>query len=398
MLLTLAPVFLGACNDHVFREVNNICSPTATPKEEQAEDIPADILLVVDNSGSMCEEQENLVRNFFRDECPITDWANIPVEYKNPTPETVAVLSQSCGFIQILATYDNDFRIGVVSTDATLCDNRLDTAFSTNEMSPHFCGVNPEPWGRRPQRGCLQADPAAEKKFIQNGDPDIQATFAAMINRVQTHGSPFERGLDAMRILLDDEADKHPDCQNDGSDFLREDARLVVIIISDEDDCSHSDGAGFLDENASETTCEESQPPWQLAPPNPLPSNCYDSSQREKLTAVSEYVDFLNTLKGPDKVSVAVIAGSTSAENGVLISAGCKVGDEASGNPGSPDGNCRPPGGQSNFTQNVGDICHPDHEGEVCCDADPGTRYYAFADPWTMRSKTAFARKASARP
>jgi len=372
---------VSGCNDHVFTLVETVCSPTDTPKEEQAEDVPADILLVVDNSGSMCAEQDNLVANFFRDDCEIEDLNNIPQELKNPTPEKVAELSRTCGFIQILALYDNDFRIGVTSTDVSGCDNRQGWANIDDEDDPNFCKLNVEPWGRNPQRGCLQAPEGADKKFIENGDENIQETFAGMIGRLQTHGSPFERGLDAMRLVLDPDAEgKDPACEDDGRDFLRDDARLVVIFVSDEDDCSHADGAYGFTNDAGNDTCMDTDP-YYYANEDGIqvrPSACYAGTaddQHAALAPVSDYIDFLNELKGPDKVSVAVIAGGTLADDGEVLIGGCSVGDD-----GRPAGGCRESRGLSNYSKQPGDPCHVDHPDGACCDADPGTRYFQFAD------------------
>jgi len=359
---------MAGCNDHVFTFVEDVCSPTLAPTVQQPEDLPADILLVIDNSGSMCEEQENLVENFFDPDCPITDLDNVPDDLRNPSPEKVQELSQSCGFIQILAAFDNEFRVGVITTDVGQCDNRFAIAESEAHAQAGFiCAGQAFPnWGRRPQRGCMQGAPGRDKKFIAKGDTDIGEAFTSTLDNIQTFGSGFERGLDAMEVFLDGDSVRAPGCEDDLDNFIRQDARLIVIFVTDEDDCSHADGAfGAVDENTGES-CDN---PTESQPPNRDPpaysSDCYE--KRDVLSPVSRYSDFLNSYKGvgnEDRVSVAVIAGGVFDANGGIVPAGCKI-----SNQGNPDGACEPAFGQSL-------TCAPE---DNCCDSDSGDRYFTFA-------------------
>src|SRR4051812_32250712 len=89
--------------------VRTINGDVAVPKQQAA-----DILVVVDNSGSMFEEQDNLAKNFLNQvaaECPLQDLKNIPADFKNPAPELYTGNGPlaKCGFIQLVAAFDNDF-------------------------------------------------------------------------------------------------------------------------------------------------------------------------------------------------------------------------------------------------------------------------------------------------
>src|SRR5437667_293891 len=66
---------------------------------------PLDILFVVDNSGSMTEEQLALSQTIYKDGCPIDDLQNVPEALLNPEPGSPVLeeLTQVCGFAQILA-------------------------------------------------------------------------------------------------------------------------------------------------------------------------------------------------------------------------------------------------------------------------------------------------------
>lgn len=370
-LLVLAP----ACNEHTF-EVIEPCAIGSVEEQVPLEAAKkADILLVIDNSGSMCEEQANLALNFFDSNCPITDLNNIPKEYKNPPNDVVNELAKDCGFIQILAAYDNDFRVGVITTDVGPCDNRF--GYAESETVGIFqCDGEPFPnWGRRPQRGCLQAPDYAEQKFIRRTDTDIAQRFNDTLDVIETFGTGFERGLDAMDIFLNSAGDdRTAGCETDGDDFLRDDAQLVVIFLTDEEDCSHEPSDVLPDENDGES-CTGLELSYSQRPVQLSTESCY--TETESLTPVSHYVEALKDLRGDD-VRVAVIAGGLFDDDGNVTAGACRVGGG-----GAPDSNCHPSHGNSNFNA-ANQQCDPtrvqaEHGFPECCEADAGDRYFSLA-------------------
>ncbi len=136
---------------------------------EQALRSAADLLFVVDNSGSMSEEQTNLTSN---------------VE----------------SFITTMVEVDADWQIGVITTD-----------------SPSF-------------RGDIihydDADP--ESEFVTQATPG-------------TGGSGDEQGNEMAYQSLSPGGDAGP-----GSDFLRDEARLNIVVISDETDSSRSPWVDYV--------------------------------------------------------------------------------------------------------------------------------------------------------
>ena len=78
------------------------------------------------------------------------------------------------------------------------------------------------------QRGRLQGEPP----IITPETPDYQDVFASNI-RVGTGGYPIERGLSAALAAVTPPLTTH---ENEG--FIREDATLAIIVVSDENDCS----------------------------------------------------------------------------------------------------------------------------------------------------------------
>ncbi|OGQ25804.1 MAG: hypothetical protein A2138_12325 [Deltaproteobacteria bacterium RBG_16_71_12] len=380
-------LLVSSCNRRVFEKVENTCLKTVATDIPVPTEKAADILIVVDNSGSMAEEQQNLVENFLNQdagECPLQDLANIPSEYKNPVRSLYTsggVLSR-CGFIQLLSAFENDFRVGVITTDVGICDNRI----------PDSQGG--DAWGFRPQRGCLQPDSApggSGRKLISatdltdadNGNDDFAQRFRSTLENIQTFGSPFERGLDAVDLFFNAAADtRAPGCEGDLGTFRRDDAALVVIFLTDEEDCSHGQGGMlevFGNENDGEV-CGEF-PEHFL---NVQPAKCY--ANPEELSPVDGYVDSL--LAADANVKVAVIAGGVG-DAGSITPSGCRV--SGSGTPEGGDTNgdgvndsCYESGGLSNFTgAGPNNPCGPDTaaaRGDLpCCVADAGSRYYQLA-------------------
>ena len=153
-----------------------------------------DVLWVVDNSGSMQPRQENLARNFG-------------------------------AFITEFTRNSIDYRIAITTTDIFK------------------------------EKGAFVGSP----KIITPATPSSATVFANNI-RVGTNGSPYEVGLDAAKLSLDLQAQANAGavmacqaaCKTDNTcksqcpmntefNFLRRDAYLYLIFVSDEEDRSSQD-------------------------------------------------------------------------------------------------------------------------------------------------------------
>jgi len=329
--------------------------PIETPPGPQG-NRPLDILFVVDNSGSMAEEQAALARTIYKSECPIADLNAVPEALLDPKPGLLERLKTVCGFSQILAAYDRDFRVGVITTDVDACDNFI----------PQVMGG--DAWGFRPQRGCLQ--PTADgQKVLTRDDVDLANKFREIVTGLGTFGSPYERGFDAVDDFL--VGDTFSDsCAGDRDAFLRDGAQLLVVFVSDEDDCSHADDTlGFDDETLHTCGADLSS----VTPPH-NPSECYAPGAH--LVPVADFAQHLADVKGAD-VSVAVIAGAVDS-GAELVASGCRPGGAST--PQTPDSACHLSEGASNAT-GPGEPCDPvTLGGEQCCTADPAKRYLELRD------------------
>ncbi len=362
VLALAALVCAGGCpNEHVFQVIDPCSSQTVAVAPVPVTN-KSDILIVVDNSASMCEEQANLRNNFFLDGCAID--VNDPPSPADVTDEMLA----GCGFVQALYAFDLDFRLGVITTDVGLCDNRTLQAGKAERACE---GVEPD-WGRRPQRGCLQAPADAERKYLQRGDADLDDKFAAILAGVKTYGSAIERGLDATQAFIDADT-PHDECRTDRDDFLRDDAALVVIYLTDEDDCSHPATGAFGDETTTDTCDGFGDTLNQTWGDNA--TACY--ANKDQLTPVDDYVAALQQVK-EGRVRVAVIAGGEPVADSDPVryaAADCRI-DAA----GGPDTMCTAPRGQGGpfvLTSPASDCFGLDPS--ACCIADAGERYYQLA-------------------
>lgn len=144
-----------------------------------------DVLFVIDNSVSMTDEQENLAHNFGR-------------------------------FVKALRSFREgkvDFRIGVTTTRVP----------SSGLLGLGRSGA---------AAGTLLKTNAMQDPWLESTAPDLEAQFE-LLATVGTDGSWTEQPLQAAREALTSRID-------DGvnADFLRPDALLSIVIITDEDDLS----------------------------------------------------------------------------------------------------------------------------------------------------------------
>lgn len=190
-----AAVALAGCNDPA---LDPLPATHAEVHFQGGAAPPVDVLFVVDNSGSMSQEQAKLANNF-----------------------------QS--FIQYFLALDLDFRLAVTTTD-----------IADGNQSGNFAG-NP--------------------RVLTPDTPNLTSAFITNVS-VGDQGSGEEKGLQGAHLALSE-----PLISSANAGFLREDAILAIIIVSDEEDQS------------------------------PLP--------------VEEYVDFFKGLKGGSlsKVNLSVIVG-----------------------------------------------------------------------------------------
>ncbi|MGE0550565.1 MAG: hypothetical protein AB7O24_03165 [Kofleriaceae bacterium] len=292
-------VLLTGCPDRTISEV-----PIAQGKV-QVERYPAverrnlDILFVIDNSGSMEQEQNSLKANFGK-------------------------------FISVLQSLEGglpNIHLGVVTSDMGT------SALDGNAPGIGGCTGTGE-------GGTLRSLPGGGPNFLSDIDDgaggrarnysgNLTDAFAQLAT-VGINGCGIEQHLEAMKRALDGNP------ANNG--FLRDDPNtiLAVVVIADEDDCSLAENALF-DGNQSDqrfgdrvnfkcakqgVQCDT--PATDLETPGPR-QDCYPRETDSQLTGLRRYVEFLNGLKtDPKSIVVAGIVGNvepfaTLSDRGVTV-------------------------------------------------------------------------------
>lgn len=235
--------------------------------------VSTDILFVVDNSSSMSQEQAKVVAQL---RAFLDSLANAPVE--------------------------NDFQVGVISTAVSMYSNacagestlvRAESEAGRLQLGKDLTGEN---------------HPESERKILQFDDPDLLEQFGLLIAQ-GTAGLGQEMGLEAMRLALTEPlASTAPDATPAGNaGFLRPGSRLLVVIVTDEDDCSVTDPQALVlrasctvENCATDADCGSAGTYCVPLGPGTERScqlnSCETPAGRRLLEPVSSYVEFLQTL------------------------------------------------------------------------------------------------------
>ena len=248
----------AGCNSHPVEPLDK----TITAVNRQQNRLPAktkiDFLFLVDNSGSMCEEQANLTANFRQFSDFLFEQLGSAADYRIAVISTDmhAPNNEAGRFLRKPAPPTPSFNCRDengerIAPDTNACQQLIDQGELPTIIKS----------GRE---GNVGRDCAGSPNPEQCAKDDLELKFRCLAT-LGTDGHGFEKGLEAMRVSLscagpnaaqfgaccvdsDDDGmlDSYdPGCKvplNDpGPEFLRPDAVLVVVFVTDEDDCS--DGA-----------------------------------------------------------------------------------------------------------------------------------------------------------
>lgn len=280
-----AATLLAACPD---REVSEL-----KPDQGKVEykDIPVtvnrdlDLLFVIDNSGSMQQEQDSLKANF---------------------PKFIDVLNRIQGGLP-------NVHIAVVNSDMGTVNSGITTVQGCNSTLGSDGVMRELP--NQPNVRYISdiKDDVTGTRTTNYPAGQLAQTFSAMAS-VGTGGCGFEMHLNSMRRALENPAN---------AGFLRPDAYLAVIIIADEDDCSIKTGQGnaffgqtgvntvgsYLCFKAS-TLCDETA--TQGDSPGPR-TNCKSNENSPTAEKIASFVEYLKSKKSdPNLIIVGGIIGNST--------------------------------------------------------------------------------------
>jgi hypothetical protein len=195
-----------------------------------------DLLFVIDDSASMDQEQVSLANAF-------------------------------PGFIDAIAAVKDgtlDYRVAITTTSSSMvCEEAVDAVGPENSVAVD---------------GALVNTCDMQKPWLSRGEGNVKESFACAA-QVGTQGSSDEMPLRTMRAALEQ--------AQAGGQFLREDALLAIVMLTDEDDVSTRE--------LHYTTIAE---------------------KHDDLTDVASYGTFLDGLKKHhDRWAAAVIAGDGDCES-----------------------------------------------------------------------------------
>jgi hypothetical protein len=267
-----------------------------------------DLLFVIDNSGSMSEEQLNLALNF---PSLVQGLETLTDADGNPLNPDVNIMVTTTDMGNPLCTpfYKPGRMPEMGAPIYTPCTDRLDR-FTGIGMDPVVAEtacttVCPNPVAPDDQfinfsLGGTNVPPADPVDVNGDGEPDSNIAQAlACIGPQGIDGCGYESQLESMRSALDSSAEHN---QGD-TPFLRSGGILAVAFITDEVDCSLADESIMNDEAYIEIHPETMMPLqssaicWNAGVTCDGPdgsgvySNC--ASSGEGLVGVQEYIDFL---------------------------------------------------------------------------------------------------------
>ncbi len=259
---------LTACNEHPVRPFAENIKAEQADIQSSLGAAKVDILWVVDNSGSMCEEQQSLRENFN-------------------------------SFVQELVDIGADFQLAVITTD--MVDPEESGRFQNTpdgepgpscDLTVNISDCPSAANGQEPPSLVIKSSDYED----ENGVVDVQTLqrdFGCNAT-TGTRGNGFEMGLEAAKTALSPAL-----LAGHNSGFLRDGAFLGVVFLTDENDCSDR---GALDKTNG-NVCE-----WE----------------ENKLVNVQEYIDFFLSLKGNDPSKI-IMAGIVAPDAGIRYQPGDEV-------------------------------------------------------------------------
>ncbi|MBL8935730.1 MAG: VWA domain-containing protein [Archangium sp.] len=215
-----------------------------------------DILFVIDNSNSMREEQEAVAR------------------------ELTAFVDE----IKKAGGVRQDFNVGVITTSVYQHSSQNGVVFF-REYPTQSGRLQPVP-DRGADGGVVLG--TGTERLLTGEDPELVDKFSRLVQQ-GVAGSGQETPFEAVRLALMSDLIKKPLAEGGNGGFLRDGARLLVVVLTDEDDCS-----------------ETTRPSRVKVSDNPAVADCTD--QANSLGTVNEYHRlFSQELKNADGLPKEVI-------------------------------------------------------------------------------------------
>lgn len=376
--ILLASMLLPACNQVPIEGLEKSLQ-IEVEKSSGDEAVKIDFLWVVDNSTSMCEEQIQLAENFEQFTTKLSELFKLDPRLAVVSHDMTCTMeshnvqnAQGRFSTNPATTFPKSCQPKVVqrcSVDAD-CDGLDASKFGNNDTNgewscqnaqSEFCEVNPNgSYNTECHRHC-STDQECQEVFgddlytcqKQGGQKDWACLLPpkttdcpetlgpvlganelpdfpclATIGVNQNKCFKYEQGLSSAMAALDRSGpnEEYLNPATGVAQFLRDDAYLVILFVTDEDDCSAACGnAGDSASNCPHSLCgkeKDDDGKWRCT--GALVEDVYDTcallgGQNEggPLVPISHYTNQIKSLKSdPSKVIVAAIAGDAIVPEG----------------------------------------------------------------------------------
>ncbi len=250
-----------------------------------------DILFVIDDSPSMLDKQANL---------------------KNSFPVLVNTLSSLAGGLP-------NIHIGVITTDMGTKGADETTPGPTIGSGPGSCAGTGKDGqlqiNSAPVTGTFLSDVDNGGTRVRNYTGTLEQAFSAMAS-AGANGCGFEQPLAAIKRSFEQVAN---------AGFIRSTARLAIVLLTDEDDCSASHPSVFGPDSATlgplnsfrctrfGVTCDVGGTSSDEMNVVGTKSDCHANETSPYITDIGRYATFLDSVKAdPHDVMFGAIAGTTT--------------------------------------------------------------------------------------
>jgi hypothetical protein len=279
--------------------------------------VSTDILFVIDNSGSLRQKQAKVV-------------------------------AQLKTFVATLASgpVKNDFQIGVVTTGVT--KNVQECNGGPPSLTTYEAESGRLQSAKDSNTGLVSAD--SPEKILRSADPGLVAKAEKLVTQ-GTFGSGQEMGLLAAKLAISEPlasaslepSPGSPAALTGNAGFLRRASRLLIIVVSDEDDCSDPTGTAVSVQGAcgpwctTDAECAGGEGHYCLYDSafgrrSCTANACETQDGRARLAPVSELVQFFQNLDDGTGRKREVFLAVIGAVDEALNPARCTGnGDEAYG-------------------------------------------------------------------
>ncbi len=291
-----------------------------------------DLLFMIDNSGSMASEQSKLAKQLPKlveilssgDRFPGQSDAEVLAQGNDPTKRKftpvktlhLGVVSSNAGGIDDTAGQGVAIQSCVDLGD----DGKLQNSTEIAQMGvvaanrSEFQGYDAGQTVIAPDPTCAIGDQPLYQEFMTGDSPEDAAQAFGCVARLGIRGCPFEQQLESMwkavapttgignkdLFTFINGSKGQGDRYNKG--FVRDNAILAVLLVSDEEDCSITDDGKVLFDLSDEANTEYGE----------INLRCgYFAPDETKVQAPQRYIDGLNSLKpdNPDRIIFGAIVG-----------------------------------------------------------------------------------------